>query len=1602
MPKVSEQTLEDFKKLVRKAVFLGHGEEIYFQAIPNDKWASIFETNFNGNLSYAQRVILKQFRDIAKVDMPRVEAEKAKIANLERASKMITDAIDSQEPIVFVTDIDNDGSFSQSIINEYMRVDREGAANMIVQFSQTVNGNSARGITVDLVDKVVEHKRIDTDKPFLLITADNGINSRDEQMKIHDRYPNAKLIVTDHHIPEPGMVIEENERAVIFNPHYKPSEFYKKFNISGAATLGVLLRRVIDKRVNDAQLEAGKKNLENITNLSRIANLLDYVNTDPMDKPEKDHVVTKFLQLQGLMNVNNSLNRIILDGIPEKIIAQLKKTVPDLDGNVLRVESQNIKSQNVVAKILLKMYAEHRDDAHLTKEDFGGLFLKELNDPSNFAMGQEINENFIEQLRPLIFCLSVDDEKSAFLENLNENMVETFESIRASEKTLANELRKGKAIKKSSLPNSSIGYADQSVLSVFNRKFMGKVYNDENPGFLAMMDSVGKDKVSGSFRSLYDISEIFTEQDKRNLEFELGVKIETPGHEKAAGFIIKSADPETHPITPDTINAINKFINDQIAGLKAKEVDKNESHLLTDLSAIHLIDRINQAIRGNISNFERITSLLKLDENTIWTDSYTTEQFSMKDIADKKQFGYISINTDFHGGTVIVPVELVRRIAENNYQDYLAINYMDEGVFMAERVMPAAEAGTVIDLRGTNAKSADIAKVFATDFKDKNVVAINRDQIKDNPFYKYHDYGDMDFNLFERMVIGLIDKNDIDTLSVFDVEANGFGNGKLMNFGAMNYFIDEKSGERSSVEEFEALLYHNQRGEEFLLTEEQEAELVRVPAQVKPLLPLADRRQLLMKRNPRDGERDYDYYSHPGFAAAARAKKGASPLFKQVRNRAEIDGEVVYNREIRAEMLAFLVKDKDFKVPQEMTNLTGITQDLLDAYGKPTHVVDAEIAAYYKDKKALFGAHNTPYDSRILRANAPQTYETLRRSMIYDSALFCKEEKLAYDEVKVSNFVKVEGLPEGVCFYNNPHSDFNLTQFIKDAKNGYYPDRTGQKLLNCEEGAFYLIDKEKHESVKLQATGAELLASLRVESIPNTAVKYSVEKLSEQWMTHSLLISDEPFDIKYVDLNDPKHKALKAIEPALIYFQDNYLFDASPGANMGHFIFSHLASNDFDTASLDLEEFVSDFLELNKDIQRKFSDSWMYKSVLEIKDPTRAEVTNDLVDLVHYQTNLPKDKIRGIFADAIRFKEKYKIDHILQHEGHVNGPWEGDNKGDIAFEDKLTLSLLARRMYDPYASDIGDALERFNQASLKAKLAFDISHHMSDSAAHDSYSFRQGLMYQRDVKSGMISQIQGKEGKLAEKDEEHVVKFKLGNDVLPADTCVCAIARAGVALSREDIVKDAKMLDFILVNEQARSSLNNTPNPVARENLVSVLEANDSLSIEYKQELGKRYRFVEVNRRDGQLKKLLEAVIKCAKGSSVKAPKADGLNALSKEDIGIVKEILTGYVETMNKGRERAKQEDVEIAVEYLDKLARDAAPTRLESALADKTADFKSAFEVKDINFLKEVDIKRRDPIAMMLNKHPKLRLANRLVQKSLAEAEASGPGQKPRQRLI
>ena len=290
---VSQSNLEEFKKLIRKATFLTSDEDKLFKLIPDEKWKNIFIKNFDANFEYAHRVLLNKFKDIERIDTVAVDKEKFKIKNIEKATNMFIDSLEKGEKILFITDFDNDGSLAQAIINEYLEIDSDAQQNCVVEYAQSVGGNSNRGLTLEHVELISSTQGLNENDSFLIVTADNGINSRQEQKRIQERFPNVKIIITDHHNPDPEMVIEENDKTIIFNPHYKPTEFFKKYNISGASTTGVLLKSILNKRLKAEDLSNFERNFEKINTLFKVSNMLDYVETHPADKPEKDTELTE-------------------------------------------------------------------------------------------------------------------------------------------------------------------------------------------------------------------------------------------------------------------------------------------------------------------------------------------------------------------------------------------------------------------------------------------------------------------------------------------------------------------------------------------------------------------------------------------------------------------------------------------------------------------------------------------------------------------------------------------------------------------------------------------------------------------------------------------------------------------------------------------------------------------------------------------------------------------------------------------------------------------------------------------------------------------------------------------------------------------------------------------------------------------------------------------------------------------------------------------------------------------------------------------------------------------------------------------------------------
>ena len=181
--------MNEFKNIIKKSNLMDVEEMNLVDKIPNEYFQKIFDDVFNSNLSLARRIILNDFDEVERIDGARLDAQKRQIRNLHKSVLTMMDYAKSGKKIIFITDNDNDGSLSQAAILEFLKMTDDKLRNNIkIAYAQTIGGNSNRGITEEVVTAYAKELGLKEDSDFLLITADNGINSKEEQLRIQKKY----------------------------------------------------------------------------------------------------------------------------------------------------------------------------------------------------------------------------------------------------------------------------------------------------------------------------------------------------------------------------------------------------------------------------------------------------------------------------------------------------------------------------------------------------------------------------------------------------------------------------------------------------------------------------------------------------------------------------------------------------------------------------------------------------------------------------------------------------------------------------------------------------------------------------------------------------------------------------------------------------------------------------------------------------------------------------------------------------------------------------------------------------------------------------------------------------------------------------------------------------------------------------------------------------------------------------------------------------------------------------------------------------------------------------------------------------------------------
>lgn len=1621
-----KKTLSDFRKILRRSLFLTEREAKLFDRIPDAIMDGLLRHNFNGNLAMAERVLYNRYGEVERLDRNRLEQEKQNIFNLVKASRHISKALAAGENVLFITDNDNDGSLSQSILIEFKKILPTPVQSQVhVEYAQPIG--AARGLTIDIVEKAVDVRGWADDAVFTIVTADNGINNRGEQEKIMARYTRANLIITDHHLPDESKVVLEDDRTMIFNPKYQPTEYFKKKNISGANTLGVLLTSTFKDftvRTDNGRTSLMAPETQALSNIEEIgawANLLDYANAHMADMPTRPYTIDKAVSLRPLLNVSTSMSNLITGAFTEDDVTQVLASAPGLDANDLHERLKNVQTLNVFAHKLLNLYHRYHGVNHTFSEgDFYALLSDEINNTVDSY--QSINPNYIEQLRPAIFNLAAIDNKDMFMAVMADTMTGVYEDLRRQERELLTKLREVGLLRQDRRASSTILYPiNAGVTKLFNRRLLGKAYNEDNNGFLLILSSFGGKEASGSMRSLYPITEIL--EGKEAIEKKLKVSLDFQGHEQAAGFFVRSTTNE--PVTEDKLAQLNAWIDERVTALKIADRINQLPNLEMDFASVGLATKINAAVKANLAGMWGLPTVIRFSpdkHDQVWvTDSETTEQINLAEVVRRKKYGYQAIATDFDGGAFVVPIELLRSVVDSGYKLGLRLSYMNEGVFMANQVVDVESLPTLVRWQGGRRDQEQLADYYAKNFKDSHFMPLTREDFRQSPYFRFNKFGETEFQQWESLIIHTLDRTGRDVMAVVDTEGTGLGKApKCFNIGGTNISINPASGHSMEREAFEEGYFRNEAGREFLLTAEQREALIALNDD-EDGSDVVGNHVLLHKTSLDQGIGYFDRYIFPGTTEDLELLTNVSENIDE--------GTVVYNRQVHGFAFAYLINNKDFAVTKEFEDLTGIGNWMVEAYGKPAKEVDADLTNYYRNLKGpdgqpakiIFQAHNMPYDKGVVSANFQKLNQLMDEHITSDTAKIARLEKLAYDSTPVSSYEDVRGIPPKAYFYDSPYSDYSLSTFLDRCargKGGVFPDTKAKLLLryNSDKEMFSLIDREANREVELDVSIATLQETRTHGQLPNNAVKYSVERLSARTMIRNILLLDKPVSTKVALLpNEVPHRA------ALEIFQDNYHFDVTPETNIDNFrssLFKNQKASDL-LSDVDLSDLAERFLAANKATQAKFHDGWIYEKVLDCYEPSASakRAPADIVEQINYFTDLPSKKIRKVLEDVVKFNRHFGIDVPLVHEQHNNirqRSEDGQGLSDTAYESILPQMLAMMRFYNPYYKSNDLAVNKLIEMNMKGSL---IQHMVGDDfnneLARDSYSVSQMLAFRRHGKTDVVRQAQNmvKGPKDSTKPLERI-KLKLAVDILPPGSAIYVQPRRH--LSQEEVKGIAEKLKFIVVNEQLKSTILTTRNLSVSHagRLLEISNTNNDECMRLRDEIMQLVEKVEYNRRDAEVKKLSDMFKDLFAGLEPKLPRNF---EVTDEMLEIAKGMARGYQEIFYKLGQEPDGDEIQSFVDTLSAVNIVQAQKRLDKQFDDeeeKKASKKKGKEdpatlydedlvaearkVRTEEFLPDLDIQRREPMKFVLNHYgvslffPMLRLKAEEAAKDLLEEQA------------
>jgi single-stranded DNA-specific DHH superfamily exonuclease len=1257
--KITDKEVKKFKSDVVAACpsLVTMQEQRIARSIPDDIFEMAFNNVFNGDLQLARDVL---YNRIDRLNYSEAEQEVESIFTVALAGQYLSEAIASGVPMLVISDVDGDGSIAQALAMEAKRIT---GRQMHVQSRDYDPAN--HGFSIKQINSWLIEESIDVTSHFTVLVADLGTNQKDTQQQFLDQYPQGRLIIADHHTPEIDVMVKpQHERSWLVSPFVKGS-MRLAMKAGGGVSGGYLLYSVIKDSLTRLQNDKVpmpdgyslglddiefENRLKPMRELAKAANLIDNVKCDIRLKPLQEEDVEKALNISRLTGNGKPLGMWI-NPVQQVNIASLVDVI-GAEG-VAEFEMSRIKmlEQNHVARAIFDAipYVVSNDEEN-KDVDIALLISVSMN---SMPIEASRERNYVELLRPYIFNFNYENQIETGLKNRWLGLADRcMKEIGKVEKGIVEQLRKFSLMTELSEDYAIITRASSpAVNKVFSSKQLSKAYSSISKPVNMVVKSAVRDKIVLSVKSEDSFFEILSKA-KETFPF---MDIDFRGHANVGGLTLKG----NNRIEPEKmLEYFLKFVNTEVKNIR----DKKPLQKVLEVKAIHLplVRELFQKMRVHIESSSAPLFIMKINENMVFEDKYSTEKLTVSKLVEGKPWEMTSEPLDFAmSSSLLIPNQALKAIANDGFKGALGITLMANGSYIADKVVTSAQikALTIPSLiMPLEKEREDISNEYRLRFmgKDSPIVEVPR-QAAINAL-KFTIDSKSVYENTESIILGVLNKTGASSYVVLDVEADGAGNAQGINVGLAIYQKTPNIGKTVSEAQFAQLI---------------------------------DKRPEAIR----------NYRKLP-------------------------DGNIIFNQELSVKIASQIINQDGgmpIQVSLKVQNLTNMDQNMIDALGTTAEIAQKNLLEILKELGTfVIQAHNLPYDNNIMRINYPDIYALMEGAIHLDTAAPARDYQIAYTNLQVNTIdgdeyfnAEHEGYNLNTLLEKNVSFDYpsikgksvlqvrgdvvqklnlkkrittsipmtrdELKQSLRPGMSTMrYPQYGIQKLL----GMATITDMISHQPVKeINKVDFEGFKNL---DLPTKLWDHFQERyaydLSIGENVHKFMILPEVMELSKISfsIEDPKEVSALLSQARESGSGTKYdtskkkksLKDQSAQAEM----FQTFTGEDI------LKANATNFVRANPENAERYALAWVYEMVLENHETTRKEVSPGFIKGISDKIGLLPEMVKKVYDEMYKYKQVRGIGSYMVHETHNNVGLEGD----VFQEVNVFMHMLEKRVKNPY------------------------------------------------------------------------------------------------------------------------------------------------------------------------------------------------------------------------------------------------------------------------------------------------------------------------------